>query len=82
MVAYNFNKPMLLTNVGGLSDYIKDQKHGYLVSPDAQSVASALFDFYHKNREKSFVSEIKLSKSMYSWDGFSKKIDDLYKSYV
>ena len=82
MVAYNFNKPMLLTNVGGLSDYIKDQKHGYLVNPDAQSVASALLDFYQKNREKSFVSEIKLSKSMYTWDNFSQTIDELYKSYV
>ena len=50
MIAYNFDKPMLLTNVGGLSDYVNHGVDGYIVEPNVQSIALALKDFYMNER--------------------------------
>ena len=65
MVAYNFNKPMVLTNVGGLSEYVNDKKDGYLVDVKPEAIVSALKDYYVNKRESQFVAEIKNKKSSY-----------------
>ena len=79
MVAINFNKPMLLTDVGGLSEYVKNGVDGYLVDPDIQSVSLALQDYYNNNREESFSNMVKQKKSLYSWQKLANQFDNLYK---
>ena len=79
MVAYNFNKPTLLTNVGGLSEYVDHQKSGYLVPPDINSIVLALEDFYINGREDVFSNVIKNKKFEYSWSGLGVEFDELYK---
>ena len=63
MIAYNFNKPTVLTNVGGLSEYVNNQVDGYLVDVNRESIILALEDYYKNNREASFVNSIKNKKS-------------------
>ena len=79
MVAINFNKPMLLTNVGGLSEYVKNGSDGYLVEPDVQSISLALQDYYNNDREESFSKMVERKKSLYSWQKLANQFDDLYK---
>ena len=79
MIAVNFNKPMLLTNVGGLSEYVNNGSDGYLVEPNTHSISIALQDYYNNNREASFSNKIKQKKSLYSWQNLADKFDDLYK---
>ena len=79
MVAYNFNKPILLTNVGGLSEYVDDKKNGYLVQPNIDSIIIALEDFYRNQRETVFSDNIKNKKSYYSWSNLCNNFDNLYE---
>ena len=79
MVAMNFNKPLLLTDVGGLSEYVDHNVDGYLVSPDVESIVFALQDYYNNNRELVFENMLKRKKSSYSWEELANKFDDLYK---
>ena len=79
MVAYNFNKPILLTNVGGLSEYVEHKKNGYLVNSNIDDIALALEDFYTNNRESQFSNVIKNQKSDYTWTNLCNNFDMLYK---
>jgi glycosyltransferase involved in cell wall biosynthesis len=66
-IGYHFNKPMLVTNVGGLSEIIPDGKIGYVVEPDSQSIANALVDFYKNDRMAEFETNILEEKKKFSW---------------
>jgi glycosyltransferase involved in cell wall biosynthesis len=66
-IGYHFNKPMLVTNVGGLSEIIPDGKIGYVVDPDAASIANALVDFFTNNRVDEFETNIVEEKKKFSW---------------
>ena len=66
-IGYHFNKPMLVTNVGGLSEIIPDGKIGYVVEPDIQQIADALYDFYENNRIAEFEINIIEEKKKFSW---------------
>jgi D-inositol-3-phosphate glycosyltransferase len=76
-IGYHFNKPMLVTNVGGLSEIIEDGKCGYVVNPDPQSIAIALLDFFGNDRELAMVEEVKLAKQRFSWSNFTKSIFEI-----
>ena len=72
MIAFHFNKPVLATNVGGLSEYVENNKNGYLVEPISKDIISCIVDYFDNNRELKFVNEIKKTKGQYSW---SKLVD-------
>lgn len=76
-IAYHFEKPMLVTNVGGLEEIVPHGKVGYAVPPDAQSIADALLDFFGNDRKESFVANVKMEKAKYSWEKLSNVILNL-----
>ena len=78
MIAYNFNKPLVLTNVGGLSEYVEHQKDGYLVDVNADAIAEALVDFYQNNREDIFTEAVKHKQVNYTWSNFAQKFNLIY----
>tara|TARA_B100000575_G_scaffold288199_1_gene287835 strand:- start:6925 stop:8073 length:1149 start_codon:yes stop_codon:yes gene_type:complete len=79
MIAYNFCKPMILTNVGGLSEYVDHKKNGYLIEPNSIEIVNALVDFYKNNREKEFSSDIRSKRDLFSWEALAKSFDELYE---
>ena len=66
-IGYHFNKPMLVTNVGGLAEIIPDGKIGYVVEPDSQKIADALVDFYRNERMAEFELNMEEEKKKFSW---------------
>lgn len=66
-IGYHFNKPMLVTNVGGLSEIIPDGKIGYVVEPESKLIADALVDFYENERILEFETNIVEEKKKFSW---------------
>lgn len=66
-IAYHFERPMLVTNVGGLSEIVPDGKVGYVVNPDAKAIADALVDFYENDRAASFSDNLRTEKTKYAW---------------
>lgn len=67
-IAYHFNKPMLVTNVGGLAEIVPHNKVGYVVEPNAKPIADALIDFYTNNREAEMIANTAIEKQKYSWE--------------
>ena len=78
-MAYHFHKPMVVTDVGGLSEIIPNEKVGYVVETNAESVADAIFRFYNENKETEFVANVAIEKERFSWAKMVKGILDLEK---
>lgn len=78
-IAYHFNKPMLVTDVGGLKEIVPHNKVGYVVQPNEKSVAEALLDFYQNSRAEGFITGVKEEKQKYSWQKMVDTITELYK---
>ncbi|NOR73667.1 MAG: glycosyltransferase, partial [Draconibacterium sp.] len=76
-IGYHFNKPMLVTNVGGLSEIIPDMKIGYVVPVDSDKITNALIDFYEKERKEQFTNNIVEEKKRFSWDKMTSTIYSL-----
>lgn len=74
-VGYHFNKPMLVTDVGGLAEIVPDGKCGYVVSPEPDAIADAVCDFFKNNR--SFAEGIKKQRELYSWSRLRKSLLEL-----
>jgi D-inositol-3-phosphate glycosyltransferase len=68
-VAYHFNKPMIVTDVGGLSEMVPHGKVGYVVPVKPESVAEAMVDFFSSpEKEKQMIEAVKEEKKKYSWE--------------
>jgi glycosyltransferase involved in cell wall biosynthesis len=76
-IAYHFDKPMITTNVGGLSEMVPDGKVGYVVEPDSKQIADALFKYFSEDMESQFVENVKEEKKRFSWDILLKSIDSV-----
>ena len=77
-IAYHFNRPMLVTNVGGLAEMVPHGKVGYVVKPDAKEIADSLVDFYENAREQQFVPHVEEEKKKYSWEKMIAAIEEMY----
>ena len=45
-IAYHFEKPMVVTKVGGLPEIVTDGVSGYVVEPKPEAIAAAVRDFF------------------------------------
>jgi glycosyltransferase involved in cell wall biosynthesis len=76
-IAYHFERPMLTTNVGGLSEMVPDGKVGYVVSPSPNEITEALLRFFNENRENEFSSNAAIEKKRFSWEILLENIDSV-----
>lgn len=74
-IAYHFNKPVLVSNVGGLPELVKHQKVGYVSSLDTEEMADYILDYFTNNREADFVENIIELKKIYGWDLFLNQLN-------
>ena len=60
MSAYAFDKPCIVTNVGGLPDMVGNGKYGLIVPPkDEQALADAMCDIIeHPQMQADFAKQI------------------------
>ena len=77
-IGYHFNKSMLVTNVGGLSEIIPDGKIGYVVEPNSLEIANALVDFYENDRIDEFEANIIEEKKKFSWSNMANTFLSVY----
>lgn len=77
-LAYHFEKPMLVTNVGGLPDLVPDGKVGLIAEPNAAAIADKIRELYTLG-ESHFLPSLKEEKKKYSWEILTNKIVDLAK---
>lgn len=67
-IAFYYEKPMLVTDVGGLKEIVPDGICGYVVKPDPHNITAALSDFFDNNRSDSFTEGVIKEKEKFSWD--------------
>lgn len=75
-LAYYFEKPMVVTNVGGLPALVTNGKSGLVPEPDAASIATAIIEFF-KLGEAHFIPHLRAEKEKYSWTNFVDAIKEL-----
>lgn len=74
-IGYHFSKPMLVTDVGGLSEIIKDRISGYVTQPNAKSIADAILEYCQLRPD--FSIGIEEEKKKYSWEIMTLAINEL-----
>jgi len=65
-LAYHFEKPMVVTNVGGLASLVPHEKVGLVAEPTPKSIADAILRFYQLG-ENYFIPHLHKEKDKYSW---------------
>ncbi len=66
-IAYHFNKPMIVTDVGGLAEMCPDGRVGYVVPPEPAAIANAIFRFFNDTDRVAMEAIIVEEKEKYGW---------------
>lgn len=78
-LAFHFEKPMVVTNVGGLPEFVSHEKAGIVTEPDPQSIADGILRFYELG-EDYFIPHLRNEKQKYSWQKLVETLVDLSES--
>lgn len=69
-LAYHFEKPMIVTNVGGLPSLVPHERSGLVCEPEPASIAGALLRFYQLG-EQYFIPHLRTEKQKYAWSNLT-----------
>ncbi len=75
-LAYHFEVPMIVTNVGGLPGLVPDGKVGLIAEPNPPSIAEKIVEYFNMGKER-FLPGLKEEKKKYSWDLMTNEILNL-----
>ncbi len=77
-IAYNYDRPVVTTDVGGLPEVVQDGRTGFLVPPgEAPALAAAIARFFDEDRAAEFAAAVAVEKRKYSWDRMVDAIEEL-----
>ncbi len=65
-LAYHFEVPMIVTNVGGLPSLVPDGKVGLIAAPNAAAIAEKIEAYFQKGKNH-FIPFLKQEKVKYTW---------------
>ncbi len=75
-LAYHFEKPMIVTNVGSLPDLVPDEKSGLVCKPEPLSIAAAITRYFELG-EEFFLHHLREEKKKYSWKNMVSAIEEV-----
>ncbi len=75
-LAYHYEKPMVVTNVGGLPAMVPDRKSGLVAAAQPMAIASAILEFYELG-EEFFIPHLRSEKQKLSWSKLVETIKSL-----
>lgn len=76
-IAYHFERPMVVTRVGGLVEMVPDGKVGFQCDPEPGDIAAAVEKYFTDNREGDMTAALRLEKQQYSWQRLAAEIHKL-----
>ncbi|MEN9599337.1 MAG: hypothetical protein RL596_1656 [Bacteroidota bacterium] len=77
-LAYHFEKPLLVTNVGALPEMIVADNSGIVTEPTAAAIAAGISALYLLG-ENHFLAELRKNKQKYNWDKLTNTIVESIK---
>lgn len=78
-MAYHFEKPMVVTNVGGLPEIVPHGKAGYVIPVDAKCIADSIIDYFEGNQKRALKAGVKEEKKRFSWASLVEAIEEVTK---
>lgn len=78
-LAYHFEVPMIVTNVGGLPDLVPHDVAGLVTAPDPAAIASAVSAYFEKG-ESHFLPGLQAEKKRFSWEKMTESILQMARS--
>lgn len=79
-IAYHFEKPMVVTDVGGLREIVPDGRCGYVVKPDAGEITNAIAKYFDNKRMDIFTANVKEEKKKYTWDKMTASVKEVFQN--
>lgn len=79
-ISYNFELPIIATNVGGLAETIIHEKTGLIVNQVSEkAIADSIHTFFNDYDSNDFSVEIKKINEENNWENFALRLIDFYK---
>lgn len=72
-LAYHFEKPMIVTDVGGLPDMVPHRQVGLVCAPTAAGIAEALEEMLHTNLQV-YQQAVATEKRKYAWSNMTRAV--------
>ncbi|MBR1550075.1 MAG: glycosyltransferase [Bacteroidales bacterium] len=76
-IAFYFEKPMVVTNVGGLPEIVPEGKAGFVVEPQAEQIADAIVRYFDEGWEARLTEGVRQEKQKYLWTKMTEAIRKL-----
>lgn len=78
-IAFNFNLPVIVTDVGGLAEMVENGETGLVVdSPTPQELATKIRFYFENKLEQNMRQAIAQKRGYFSWGGFAEAVMELY----
>ena len=78
-IAYNYDLPVIITNVGGLPEVVQEGKSGFIIEPEnPKELSNILEKKLNKKQLETMSNYIKEYKNHFSWKKFIYSIEKLY----
>lgn len=78
-IAYGFQKPVIVTDVGGLPDVVEDGRTGYIVEPgNPDAIAEAVGRFFGENQAEKMKQNIEKEASRFSWERMGETVEGFF----
>jgi glycosyltransferase involved in cell wall biosynthesis len=81
-IAYHFDVPMVVTDVGGLPEIVRDGVAGYVCRPAPESVATAIEKFFEPGNAAALRANFPEEKKRFSWSAAAAALEKLYEMAV
>ncbi|MCL5282297.1 MAG: glycosyltransferase [Planctomycetes bacterium] len=76
-IAYGFDKPVIVTNVGGLPDVVEHGRTGFVVEGgNAKAVEEAVLSFYESDAKAQMERNIAAKRQEFSWERITEAVGD------
>lgn len=77
-IAFNFDRPVITTRVGGLPEVVESGVVGEVVPPeDPPALAGALIAFFEQGKEAAYTAGVAQAKGRYSWRALVEALTEL-----
>lgn len=77
-IAYNFSLPMIVTDVGGLPEIVRDGRAGVVCPPTVEGIEDALRRMYERGMMETVRTNIAAERERFSWGAMCDRIEDVY----
>lgn len=80
-IAFQFDKPTILTDVGGLAEIVPHEVAGFVVPPeDPAALAHALIRYFQEGWQARLTAGVQQEKYKYDWERLYEAMDALVKT--